>query len=161
MAKATKDRYADCDALQADLARVAAGRSVTKVHRFKKRGAVSKRKIGAIAAASAIAVAAVLAGLLWVWTDSVKADLAEAIRQADTATASGDYAGTKATLEQAISAVPARPERENLIAPAARKLRDITAKAAEQEAAARRAGTLARKRQHEQSAVTAAADIKA
>ena len=53
---------------------MAAGQSVVKVYRFKKRGAISKRRIGAIAAASAIVIMAVLAALLWIWTDSVKAE---------------------------------------------------------------------------------------
>jgi len=154
LAKDPKDRYQNCSELQADLARVSAGKSVARVHRFKKPRAVSRRKIGAIAAAGALAVLLAVAALWFLMTDQVKADLAEAIRQADTAIASEDYVGAKKILSDAIDAVSDRPDRESLIAPAARRLQEIAARAAEQEASEAR-------RRHEQAAVAALADIKA
>ena len=172
LAKDPTDRYQDCGQLQADLARVAAGRPVARVHRFKKRGAVSRRKTAAIGAVGAAVVLLAVVALWLFMTDQVKADLAEAIRQADTAIASEDYVGAQKILSDAIDAVGDRPDREALIAPAARRLQEIAARAAEQDRRRRAADELAAKRKreqdaleakrrHEQAAVAALADIKA
>lgn len=161
MAKNPADRYASPAELQADLARVAAGQSVAKVYRFKKKGTFSHRRVAAIVAATLV-VGALLAAGGWLFlTDSVKTGLAQAIQQADVQIASRDYAGAKATLADAIAAVPNRVDKGGLTAPAQRRLEDIAAKAAEQEQARRQAAQAAARRRHEQDAIVAVADIKA
>jgi len=116
-------------------------------------------------------------------TDRAKSELAAAIRRADIAAAAGDYATAKKTLEDAVTAVPDRSDRADLIAPAQSRLRDIADKIAAQEAARaraealrrpreaqadadrkerdRQAGEVAAKAKHEQEALIAVGEIKA
>ncbi len=161
LAKGPKDRYASPGELQEDLGRVAAGKSVRKVYHFTKHRAISRRKVAAIVAATLV-VAVFGAGAIWyVVTDRAKADLAVAVQKADVAIATRDYAAAKKLLEDAVAGFPNRSDKSDLTAPANERLREIAAKAVEQEAAMARAGEEAAKKKHEQDAVSAIADIKA
>jgi formylglycine-generating enzyme required for sulfatase activity/tetratricopeptide (TPR) repeat protein len=161
LAKTPADRYPTPADLQADLARVAQGRAVAKVYRFKKPRAISKGRLAGIIAVTAIVILLGGAAGWYVLTDRVKDNVAEAIHQADMAVAANDFSKAKAVLEEAISAVPQRPDREALIAPARDRLEKIAAKAAEQVRAKRAATDAERVDQHQREAVTAVADIKA
>ncbi len=157
IAKSPKDRYQSPADLQADLVRVSEGKGVSKIHKFKKRGGVSKRKIAAIAGVCSVLILAIVAGLWFMWTDQVKGDVADAIRRADTAAAEGEFTQAKDILTSAIDAVPPRPDREALIRPAADKFKTIATRAAAQQVERRKAELIA----HQQDAVKAAARIEA
>jgi len=161
LAKDPKDRYQSPQDLQADLGRVSAGKTVTKVHRFRKPKAISSRKVAAIAAFGGIAVLLAVAGVWFFLTDRAKADLAQAVQKADVAIASQDYAAAKKILEDAITAVPNRADKADLTGPAHKRLQEIAAQAAEQEAAQHQAAEAAERATHEQAALVAVADIKA
>ena len=172
MAKKPADRYATPRELQDDLARVAQGKSVAKVYRFKKPRALGTGRLLGIVGATAAVLLVVLAGVWYVATDRVKTQLAEAERRADVAIAAKDYAGAKAILDDAIAAVRDRPDRAELIAPVDARLRAIAAQATEQEdlraaaeaarqKEARAAADAKARQEHEQAALAAVADIQA
>lgn len=161
MAKGPKDRYASPAELQADLARVAAGQSVTKVHRFRKKGSFSRKKVAAIAGAGVLVALLAVAGGWFFLTDRAKGDLSAAMQRADLQIASQDYSGAKKTIEDAIAAFPNRPDKAELTVAALDRLKAISAKASEQEAASKEVTESGIKRKHEQEALSAVATIKA
>ncbi|NLW85679.1 MAG: SUMF1/EgtB/PvdO family nonheme iron enzyme [Planctomycetes bacterium] len=161
LAKDPKDRYAEAAELQADLVRVSKGQTVAKVYKFKKKGSFSHRKVAAIMAATAVILLLAVAGGWFFLTDRAKADFAEAVRQADVLIAAQDYAGASSKLQQAIADFPNRANKAQLTAPAHDRLRDIAAKAAEQESARMVSQEQQRRREHEAAAVAAVAAIKA
>ncbi len=178
LAKNPRDRYQSPDELQKDLARVAEGKPVSKVHKFKKPGG-SKRKVAVVAGNCNVLTLTVLAGGWFMWTDHMKSNVADAIRLADVAAANGEYAEASNILADAIDSVPDRPDREELIKPASERLEIISAKAVEKESQRRSEELLAqqrvqaveaekarkdratRKLKHEQDAIKAEARIKA
>ena len=133
LAKDPKDRYADPAELQADLVRVAKGQPVAKVHRFKKKGSFSTKKVAVIAGAGVLACLLAVAAVSYFTTDRAKTDLAQAMQRADVQIAAQDYAGAKKTLEDAIAAVPDRGDKAELTEPAQKKLTEIVPKAVAQE----------------------------
>ena len=161
LAKSPADRYRTPEELQRDLARVAAGKPVAKVHRFKKAGGIGLKKVAAIAGTGCVAALMAVAGYLYYSADRAKAALADATQRADVAVAAGDYAGAKHTLEGAIAAMPSRADKAQLIEPAHARLKEIAARAAEQEAARAKAAEAEARQKHEQDAVTAVAKVKA
>ena len=112
----------------------------------------SKWKVVAVGAITATVVLLAVAALWFFMTNQVKGGLAAAIRHADIAIASEDYGIAKGILSNAIDAVPNRPDREALIAPAAERLRQIAAKAAEQDRQRRVEAELATRHQREREA---------
>lgn len=88
LAKAPGDRYQSPEELQADLERVAAGKRVTRVHRFRRARGFSLKKVAVIAAASMLITVAAVAGYFYYSADRVQAALTDALRQAEIAAAS-------------------------------------------------------------------------
>lgn len=172
LAKDAKDRYQTPETLKEDLQRVAQGKSVCKIHKFKKPRSISKRKISAIVLTTVVVVLLAMGGLWYYVTDQAKSSLQEAIRRADLAVAAEKYAEAEDILNQAISDFPDRPDKEQLTAMAQLRLRDISAQAArqrnalakaraEEEERRRKAAEEQVKRQHEQAAQKAITEIQA
>jgi formylglycine-generating enzyme len=131
LAKAPADRYQSPAELQRDLVRVRAGKAVAKVHRFKKRKPINKKKAAALAVAICLAALLACAGIRYFATDRAKTNLNHALLKADVAIASGDHPEAKKVLNDAIDAVPAWCNKVELTAAAYGKLREVSQQEAE------------------------------
>ncbi len=127
LAKDPADRYASPAELQCDLARIVRGQPVAQVHRFRRKDSFNGRRVAAIAACTLLVAAAVAVGGWMLLTDTARSDLARAMQEAEAAVAAHEYGRARSLMEDAIAAISNRSDRDQLIAPAQRRLSAIVA----------------------------------